>query len=534
MTKDKVVLLLLPYWSPFVPPLGIACLKGFLQHHGFISKAFDANIEPQFSGVYQAYLGQLKSSISEGKWSNFYNIANDVLRDHMMAYINKKGDRDYIELIRLVIKRNYYSDVNHSQIHSLNNIVVDFYKKLEDYLVATIGSERPDVLGISVLNGTLPASLFALKLVKDTFPEVRTVMGGGGFTGELAVGSPNFAGLLDHTPYVDKVIIGEGENLFLKYLLGELPQDQRVYELNAFDDQTLNIDDMVMPDCSDFDLSQYPALSMYGSRGCPFQCSFCSETNCWGKYRRRPATQTVRELGQMSTKYGRKMFMMADSLLNPVLTPVSSALINTGVHVYIDGYLRADEEVCNDESVALWKKAGFYRARIGVESGSQRVLDLMNKKVTVEQIAKSISTLARAGIKTTTYWVAGHPGETEEDFRLTLDLIEQLKDDIYEADCNAFTYYVSGQSHSGDWSERYRRHPLYPEDTDNMLVVQTWLLEAEPLRHDAYERLNRFTAHCKELDIPNPYTLYEIHQADKRWQSLHANAVPPLTKMMGC
>jgi radical SAM superfamily enzyme YgiQ (UPF0313 family) len=533
MRNKKIVLLLLPYWSPFIPPLGIACLKSFLQYHGFYLKVFDANVEPQFSMIYQAYLGQLKSYIPRKKWSNYYNIVNDVLRDHMMVFINKVNDIDYIELIRLVIKRNFYVDVIPSQIQKLNKIVAEFYAKLEDYLINRVCYENPDVLGISVLNGTLPASLFAFKVVKERLPRVQTVMGGGGFTGELALGSPNLTGLLNQTPYIDKVIIGEGENLFLKYLLGELPHSQRVYDLNTIGGQILDLADVTIPDFSDFGLNYYPALSMYASRGCPFQCSFCSETNRWGKYRRKPVEQVVKELGQMFVKYGRKVFMLADSLLNPVLMPISRELINAGLSIYIDGYLRADRQ-CNESNVALWKKAGFYRARIGVESGSQHVLDLMSKNVTVEQISKSISSLANAGIKTTTYWVAGHPGETEQDFQLTLDLVERLKDDIYEADCNPFNYYFTGQSSSDDWSEKYERHPLYPEDNDNMLIVQTWVLNAEPLRQEAYERLNRFIEHCRRLNIPNPYTLYEIHQADKRWQRFHSNAVPPLTKMIKC
>jgi len=144
----------------------------------------------------------------------------------------------------------------------------------------------------------------------------------------------------------------------------------------------------------------------------------------------------------------------------------------------------------------------------------------------VEQIKAAVTSLASAGIKTTTYWVIGYPGETEEDFQQTLALIEEMKDDPYEADCNPFAYFLKGQVNSQNWGQAHECRLLYPDRAREMLITQTWILDCAPHRQEIYSRLNRFVAHCRKLNLPNPYSLREIYAADERWKKLHPNAVP--------
>jgi radical SAM superfamily enzyme YgiQ (UPF0313 family) len=180
------------------------------------------------------------------------------------------------------------------------------------------------------------------------------------------------------------------------------------------------------------------------------------------------------------------------------------------------------------KNTQLWRRGGFYRARLGLESGSLRILNLMGKKVTPEQIKEGLSSLAFAGIQTTTLWIVGYPGETEEDFLQTLALIEELKDDIYEAECRPFYYYPKGQVGSAQWEKNNPIVPLYPKEMEKMLVFQTWLLDCLPSREETYQRVNRFVDHCNRLGIPNIYSLHEAYAADERWLKLHKNAVPSM------
>jgi radical SAM superfamily enzyme YgiQ (UPF0313 family) len=341
-------------------------------------------------------------------------------------------------------------------------------------------------------------------------------MGGGIFSGELTINNNNFKSFLEKVPYIDKIIVGEGEMLFLKLLRGELLQEQRVFTLNDIDREVLDINSNGIPDLSDFDLHYFTVIPNYTSRSCPFQCSFCVETVYWGTYRKKSAEQIVKELTHMYRKHRRQLFMMCDSLLNPVISPLAEAFLKSDLSLYWEGYLRADKEVGDTQKTMLWRRGGFYRARLGVESGSQRILDLMNKKITIQQVKTAVRSLAYAGIKTTTYWVIGYPGETEEEFQKTLDLIEELKDDIYEADCNPFWYFYGGQVNSNEWNKKIKSKPLYPGKFMDMLILQTWVLDTEPSREETYNRVNRFIEHINRLGIPNPYSLEEIYRADER------------------
>lgn len=526
--KQKIILGLLPYWTPLIPPLGIACLKSSLQQDGCTVKAFDANLEEEFREIYDRYFNCLKAGIPPHQRGNFYNVGHDVLGNHLMAHFNKKDEGEYTRLVKLLVSNNFYCQIPDPLILEMERLAEEFYSRLEKYILHLVRSEEPSVLGISVYRGTLAASLFAFKLVKEKYPGIITVMGGAVFSQCLVLGSSSFELLLEKTPYIDKIIIGEGELLFRRLMAGELDPTRKVYTSADINGDILDLSTASLPDFSDFDMKYYAFNSAYTSRSCPHQCSFCAERVIWGQYRKKDPAKIVDELLSLYRQYGKPLFLMCDSLLNPVITCLAREIIHREVSLYWDGYLRADRQVCSEENTFLWRRGGLYRARLGLESGSERVLNLIGKHITPAQIKAAVISLARAGIKTSTMWVVGHPGETEADFQQTLDLVTDLKDDIYEAECNPFRYFYTGQVNSENWANRYRRVSLYPEDTRELLIAQTWVLDCDPPRQEIYRRLVRFEEHCQKLGIPNPYSLNEIYKADERWQKMQENAVPSL------
>ncbi|UCH92884.1 MAG: B12-binding domain-containing radical SAM protein, partial [Candidatus Aminicenantes bacterium] len=354
------------------------------------------------------------------------------------------------------------------------------------------------------------------------------------FADQLAPGSPDLDYFSDYSRgFVDKIIVGEGEELFLRYIQKKLEETPRVVTLKDIGSRGLDLSSQTtdIPDFSDFDLSYYPHLAHYGARSCPYQCKFCSETVNWGRYRKKDVNQTVQEFRQLYGKYSQQLFLMTDSTLNPIITDLARACAGSETVIYWDGFLRADSHTGSTENTLLWRRGGFYRAKLGLESGSQRVLDLMNKRITTAQSKNALAALAFAGIKTTTFWLFGFPGETEADFQQTLEFIEVCQDNIYEADFNAFNYYLSGQANSQQWLKKNKPIRLYPAWAREMLVTETWILEGEPTRESAYSRLNRFVQHCDKLGIPNPYSLKDVCGADQRWKKLHKNAVPAVVEL---
>ncbi|MGO4294301.1 B12-binding domain-containing radical SAM protein [Chitinophaga sp. RAB17] len=530
--NKRILLLSLPFWTPSIPPLGISLLKSLLQENGFDVRTHDANMDFAFREIYGDYFSVIKSVVPAYNQGNFFNIGMDVMRNQMLAHINYTDRQHYSSLIKEIIRLHYYCDIDDNSIDQLISILDECFVQLKNFITEQIADYQPTTIGLSVFSGNLASSVFCFREIKKINPEIETIMGGGTFSMELAINNPNFERLLaKEGKNIDKFFVGEGDLLVLRYFQGMLDGNKKIYQLADLPGKNLQVTDIPVPDFSDLDIDKYPQIGYWTARSCPFQCSFCSETIYWGKYRKKGAEKMVDDMTLLSGKYGSQIFMMGDSLLNPVIDQLAHEMIRQNTALYFDGYLRADPPVCKIENTLLWRKGGLYRARLGVESGSPGVLEIMNKKISVEQIKESLRALAVAGIKTTTYWIVGHPGETEEDFQMTLDVIEEMADFIWEAEPNPFGYYLTGQVNSDKWMSAYKRQTIFSEEYTEMLQVQTWEMQGcEPVREEIYRRVNRFVEHCYKLGIPNPYSEKEIYDADVRWKRLHANAVPALVE----
>jgi radical SAM superfamily enzyme YgiQ (UPF0313 family) len=531
-TLEKILLLLLPFWDPEIPPQGISCLKSYLEPRGYRVKTVDGNTEKQFRKIYFRYYQVLQNYIPASLRRNLFNDGVTLLRNHLMAYINRNDDKQYYRLLEILVEKNFLTSFDSDQLKELDGVIGDFYTRLETYFLDLLEKEKPAVVGFSSFSASLAPSLFACRLAKQKDPGIRTVLGGQVFSDQVMVGTPDFDYFMETTrDYVDAVIAGEGERIFLAWLQGELPAAKRIYTLSDIQGKTVDLDAASPPDYSGLNLEYYPHVALYGSRSCPFNCSFCSETVYWGKYRKKKVSQLVSEFKRMYDRYSYQLFLLTDSLLNPTITDLAQEIIDSGYSFYWDGYLRADPPVRNIDNTLLWRRGGYYRAKLGLESGSPAVLQKMGKKITIPQVKEAVSALAYAGIKTTTAWMVGHPGETEEDFRMTLDLIEELKDYIYEVKLQYFKYYLRGQPQSVSWAEGAHPVLFYPQWAKDLLVSQTWELDCDPPWEETVQRVNRFMEHCKRLGLPSNYSLEDVNAADRRWQKLQPNAVPPLVDL---
>lgn len=529
--NQKVLLGHLPYWDPLIPPMGIAALKRFLHSHGYSVKTFDLNVEQEFKELYNRYFGIFRKYVPKERRGNFYNIGHDILQNHLMAFINHEDEAEYLKLVKMLIDSIFFCDVEAHWVKEHNNIIIEFYKRLKRYFLKLLEQEDPGLLGLTAYKATLPAAMFVFRLAKEKRPDIKTVMGGGIFAETIAVGSPNLEFFLEKTKvYIDKIMIGKGENFLLKTLRGELSESQRVFTMKDFKPGTPEPLPVHIPDLSDFELRHYPYIGASASSGCPFRCRFCNSPVFYGDYCQRDVKQVAADMVDLYKEYNFQLFFMTDALLNPIITDLANELKKTDVALYFDGYFRIDKPTCDIENTLNWRQGGLYRVRLGVESGSQRILDTMGKGITVELTKAAVASLAYAGIKATAYVVIGYPGETEADFQQTLKLMEDIRNDTWQAECVPFAYHYNGQSGSDIWADK--RMLLYPETAKDMLITQTWIVNQEPSRKETYKRVFRFTEHCKKLGIPNPYSLNEIYEADERWKRLHKNAVPSLLELM--
>ncbi|HEY0090848.1 MAG TPA: radical SAM protein, partial [Flavobacterium sp.] len=168
------------------------------------------------------------------------------------------------------------------------------------------------------------------------------------------------------------------------------------------------------------------SMTISTQRGCPYTCKWCSTAVYGQSYRRRPAEMVASEMLLLKNKYNPDTIWFVDDVFtisHKWLTAFCEEVHRQGAVIPFECITRAER--LNDEILQLLKASGCYRIWIGAESGSQKIIDLMDRRVDVNHVKKIIQDTNALGIETGTFIMVGYPGESEEDITET---IEYLKD----------------------------------------------------------------------------------------------------------
>jgi anaerobic magnesium-protoporphyrin IX monomethyl ester cyclase len=166
--------------------------------------------------------------------------------------------------------------------------------------------------------------------------------------------------------------------------------------------------------------------SLIVTRGCPFLCDFCSKP-VWGDpFRKPPLEKVFREIEEIRSLGYTSLWIADDcfTLDSEYLTAFCREMIRRGVPVGWTCLSRVDR--LTPDLVDLMKRAGCIRVYLGLESGSNETLRLMNKRVTVEQGIRAVHLFSRAGIGTAGFFMVGYPKETIESIEKTFALVLSL------------------------------------------------------------------------------------------------------------
>lgn len=257
---------------------------------------------------------------------------------------------------------------------------------------------------------------------------------GGKWKGKIIVGGPHTTVCLNTIPdFVDFVVQGEGEYAILDILAGKATD--RVVKYPRID----NLDDLPMPawDCfanlpytwGGTFFTEKPVFVINSSRGCPFQCTFCSVGSIWGKkYTYFSAERIVADIEYFIKQYGAKgVYFREDNftLNEERLNKFCNLLIERGIKIPWACESRVSS--IDSENIELMKKSGVCGFYFGVESGSQRVLDFLKKGINIEQTKNTFRLCHKFGIKTAASIIVGVPTETNEELNQTLALIDEIK-----------------------------------------------------------------------------------------------------------
>ncbi len=317
--------------------------------------------------------------------------------------------------------------------------------KIKDYslknetcqdLLRDIEEFKPKYLLLNAATPTLNNDLAPLAIVKEKYPEIITIAKGAHFN-VLAKET------LEKFQALDIAIMGEAELTLEEILSGKDYKDILgiTYRCNS---EILSNEKRLFN--NELDKLPYPARDLVDnniyrrpdtnevqavikvSRGCPFHCFFCLATPVSGaKVRYRSPENILGEIRECYEKYGIKNFIFWSDIFNldkEWVHKLCNAIIESGLKITFSTNSRAD--TADSDTVDLMKKAGCKLVSIGIESGSQLMLDKMGKKITLNDIKNTVKLFKKKGIKVYAYYVLGLPWESEETARETIEFSKKL------------------------------------------------------------------------------------------------------------
>lgn len=203
-----------------------------------------------------------------------------------------------------------------------------------------------------------------------------------------------------------------------------------------------DIDDLPLPARHKIDLNSYlqvwknahghSTLSISTQRGCPYTCKWCSTAVYGQSYRRRSPAKVVEEIAALQQTYDFDLIWFVDDVFtisHKWLEAFQHELEARAMKIRFECITRADR--LNEEVLRRLKACGCFRVWIGAESGSQRIIDAMDRRVDVRQVRTMIQAANRTGIQTGTFIMLGYPGETEEDIRETVSHLCESNPDLF-------------------------------------------------------------------------------------------------------
>ena len=376
--KTKLMLVLLPEWSAYFPPFNLARLSAVAKQAGYQTKILDAN-----AACFKKYKYEIRYN-KEVPFSLWNSASSWRWVDH-----------------------NYYKF-----IHPIfSDLLINYLEEIIDY--------QPDVVGFSMYQFNEEPTKWMTQELKKRLPDVK-----------IAIGGSNVQhGWFRTQPYYDYVVNGEGEQAILE-ILNEVEtgiSHSTTRYIKQPEEQRINLNNLPVPDYSSIDFNDYEipnGVNSELSRGCTAKCTFCEETHFW-KYRQRQAVDALTEIEWLYYNKGTDIVWFIDSLVNGNLKELrafAKGIVAKGLKIKWTGYARCDGRM-DLEYMKDLADSGCISLNYGCESGSQRVLDDIDKGVTVAEMEQNFVDGKKVGIYAATNWIVGFPTEQYQDFADTMTFL---------------------------------------------------------------------------------------------------------------
>jgi anaerobic magnesium-protoporphyrin IX monomethyl ester cyclase len=303
-----------------------------------------------------------------------------------------------------------------------------------------------DVVGLTAMTPTISRAIEIARYIKGARPEIPLILGGSHAT--LLPGET-----LTAAPEIDVIVRGEGEETIVE-LLTALENKQSLGEIQGitYSENGKTVDNPLRSSMIELDSLPFlayhllhpglyrphpphgralPFAVMITSRGCPYKCAYCSKPVFGKKFRAQSPERVVDEIAYLQEKRGIKELAFYDDVFTmdkKRAYAVAEEILKRGGKIIWSCETRVN--LVDRELLRHMKQAGCYSVSYGIESGSQEILDTIDKDITLEQVEEAVRFTREAGLHVIGYFMVGSPGETPATIRQTVGLARKLKLDF--------------------------------------------------------------------------------------------------------
>ncbi len=305
------------------------------------------------------------------------------------------------------------------------------------------------LIGITVVfTHEWPAVARLIRLLKDARPDVPIVLGG-----EHVTSMPEFC--LSSSP-TDYLVVGEGEETILELLdaldgqgdLAAIPglvyRNDDGIQVNPRRARRAAVDEIPPPDWESFDVDTYNEQGLVGgmdvkattipilaTRGCPYQCTYCSSPNMWTpRWIPRDPVKVVDEIEGYMRRYGATNFPFQDLtaiLDRDWILAFGNEILDRGLEITWQLPTGTRSEAVDDEVALLLKRTGMVNMSYAPESGSERIRTLIRKRMKTDSLMASIASSAKARLNIALFVVIGFPHDTEEMLAENIEFMKRVR-----------------------------------------------------------------------------------------------------------
>ncbi len=454
--------------------------------------------------AYPIGLGYLSSAL-KGKGVNVTLVDGET--------VTSSGINSQRGLFEKLYKRLMPSKYFNRSLSNLVDVMEDPLHEIWETLAQSVLSTKPDLIGITTFSQNITGLLnFSNVLNKNA--NLPIVVGG-----IHPSAAPEWT--LRNIEGIDYVVVGEGENTIvdlcdvlmsgsphmLSGIQGIAYRENGRVKINSFRPLIQDIDSLPFPDRSLGDRRDYSnTAAVFTSRGCPYMCNFCASNILWTrKVRFRSMENVVDEIEMLADQYGTTRIRIDDdtfTLSKKRIIKFCDLIKERGLHKKLTFSLGSRVDKLDEEMIRRLAEIGTDTISFGIESGSQRILQNIEKGITTKQVKETIKRVSAYGIRCLCYFMVGHPNETMNDVKQSMDLFDQISNRYVDAEVNIVSPYPGTKlwdiARDSGWDLKPNEYHILFHQGDfslNLSDMEDHVLSA--IYNEFLSRISRHSVFCK-------------------------------------